>query len=108
MLIFNKLRTQQALGGLEISNGSGGSSCCGGGLPSLALYLREGGACRWAAGGTGVPEFSELYWDKIRRGGEGKLGEREPGKLRMGGQGLWSVGSVGMACEGSDGLKSSW
>lgn len=82
MLIFNKLRTQQALGGLEISNGSGGGSCCGGG-GSLELYLGEGGG-RWLQYSTCYPGTRSE--EEVR----GKAG-RQPGQLGPNGQ----AGAVG-------------
>lgn len=100
MLIFNKLRTQQALGRLEISNGSGGGSCCGGGLPSLALYLREGGAGGCSEGleylhslnCTGTRSEEEVG-GKAGRGGRERERDRGGSYDQMDKQELWSVGS---------------
>ena len=52
MLIFNKLRTQQALGGLEISKGSGGGFSCGSDRDCRSFISTEGEGTA-EAGGAG-------------------------------------------------------
>ena len=69
MLIFNKLRTQQALGGLEISKGSGGGFSCGSDSDSRSFISteREGTA---EAGGAG--EGICVLWAALGPGSVGR------------------------------------
>lgn len=83
MLIFNKLRTQQALGRLEISNGSGGGSCWGGQQQPKAVLEGTG---RRVTEASRESAFFELPWDKIRRGDKKGSWER-----------AWEIGPNGQA-----------
>lgn len=113
MLIFNKLRTQQALGGLEISKGSGGGFGYGSGSPALfqqrgreMAKVGEGRICiLWAALGPGSAGR--------REGWEGELGKEIHGDKcgKMAGQGPWAWGSGGVRVRvlepSGQGLKTS-
>lgn len=69
MLIFNKLRTQQALGGLEISKGSSGGFGCGGGSGGGSFISAEE-----EADGLGWWGTICIFWAAL---GPGSAGRRE-------------------------------
>lgn len=74
MLIFNKLRTQQALGGLEISKGSGSGFGCGSGSGSHSFISAERG--RQMAEPSGG-RICILHWAARDPGSAGRSQELE-------------------------------